>query len=97
VGRGVSADFTYLVPTGSSIRTVADADQPGVRIAVVRNGSSDLALSRMLQRAELIRTGTEVAAAELAAFNLLRSGKADGLAGRSLSIGMRQSGLEFSE
>ena len=29
--------FTYLVPSGSKIRSVADADQPGVRIAVVSN------------------------------------------------------------
>ena len=29
--------YTYLVPVGSSIRSVADADRPGVRIAVIRN------------------------------------------------------------
>lgn len=32
----MQSDFTYLVPAGSSIRNVADADQPGVRIAVPR-------------------------------------------------------------
>ena len=29
-------DATYLVPAGSSVRNVRDADQPGVRIAVTR-------------------------------------------------------------
>ena len=29
-------DFTYLVPAGSSIRTAADVDRPGIRITVVR-------------------------------------------------------------
>ena len=48
-------DFTYLVPAGSSIRSVADADRPGVRIAVVRNHAIDLALSRILKQAELVR------------------------------------------
>jgi polar amino acid transport system substrate-binding protein len=30
-------DYTLLVPAGSSFRSVADADRPGVRIAAVRN------------------------------------------------------------
>jgi polar amino acid transport system substrate-binding protein len=32
----MQSDFTYLVPAGSPIRNVADADRPGVRIAVPR-------------------------------------------------------------
>ena len=47
--------FTYLVPSGSKIRCVADADQPGVRIAVVRSHVSELALSRIVKHAELLR------------------------------------------
>src|SRR3954470_17153844 len=31
----LQVDYTYLVPAGSSIRSVADVDRPGVRIAVV--------------------------------------------------------------
>ena len=42
-------DYTYLVPAGSSIRAVTDADRPGVRIAVVRNHAPTLAPSRILQ------------------------------------------------
>jgi polar amino acid transport system substrate-binding protein len=33
----VLVPFTHLVPAGSSIRSVGDADRPGVRIAVTRN------------------------------------------------------------
>jgi polar amino acid transport system substrate-binding protein len=68
-------DFTYLVPAGSPIRSVADADRPGVRIAVVRGHASTLALGRILNHAEQV-------AAEIpdAAFDLLRTGRADTLA-----------------
>jgi polar amino acid transport system substrate-binding protein len=68
----VHLDYTCLVPVGSSIRTVADADRPGIRIAVVRNHASTLALSSMLRHAEQIA----VAVPE-AAFDLLRTGRAD--------------------
>jgi polar amino acid transport system substrate-binding protein len=50
----VEADYTCLVPAGSSIRSVEDADRPGVRIAAVRGHASTLALSRMLKRATLV-------------------------------------------
>ena len=45
-------DFTYLVPAGSSIRSVTDADRRGVRIAVVRDHAATLALSRIMKNAE---------------------------------------------
>ena len=68
-------DFTYLVPSGSSIRSVADADRLGVRIAAVRNHASTLALSRILKNAELVYAETPDTA-----FGLLRAGHADALA-----------------
>lgn len=46
---------TYLVPAGSSIRTLADVDQDGVRIAVSGKSAYDLFLSRTLTRATLVR------------------------------------------
>ncbi|HEV2440654.1 MAG TPA: transporter substrate-binding domain-containing protein [bacterium] len=46
---------TYLVPAGSPIRTLADVDQDGVRIAVSGNSAYDLFLSRTLTRATLVR------------------------------------------
>lgn len=71
----VEFDYTYLVPEGSGIRRAEDADQPGVRIAIVRNHASSLTLARLVKHAELI--GADVPDA---AFELLRSGKAHAFA-----------------
>jgi polar amino acid transport system substrate-binding protein len=68
----IQADYTYLVPAGSSIHSVADADRPGVRIAVVRNHGSTLALSRILKQAKPVYAETPDPA-----FDLLRTGHAD--------------------
>ena len=67
--------FTYLVPAGSPIRSVADADKPGVRIAVVANHASTLALRAVLKHATLV----DVEIPDQA-FELVRSGKADAYA-----------------
>jgi polar amino acid transport system substrate-binding protein len=48
-------EATYLVPAGSPLRTVADVDRDGVRIAVAANSAYDLYLTRTLQRAKLVR------------------------------------------
>jgi polar amino acid transport system substrate-binding protein len=47
---------TYLVPAGSPIRTMADVDREGVRIAVADQSAYELYLSRNIRRATLIRT-----------------------------------------
>jgi polar amino acid transport system substrate-binding protein len=71
----IQRDFTYLVPTGSSIRSAADADRPGVRIAAVRGHASTTALVRIIKHAN------PVYAEDLdPAFELLRAGTADALA-----------------
>ena len=64
-------DITLLVPAGSSIRTVADADQPGIRISVIRGSVDDLLTTCLMKRAELVRADTPAAALEL-----LRNGQA---------------------
>jgi len=46
---------TYLVPGGSAIRTVAEVDREGVRIAVAAKSAYDLYLSRNLKHAKLVR------------------------------------------
>jgi len=46
---------TYLVPAGSPIRTIAEVDRPGVRIAVAARSAYDLYLSRSLKHAQLVR------------------------------------------
>jgi polar amino acid transport system substrate-binding protein len=68
-------DYTFLVPAGSSIQRVADADRSGVRIAVVRDHASTLTLSRMFKHAQLIYAATPDPT-----FDLLRTGQADAFA-----------------
>jgi polar amino acid transport system substrate-binding protein len=68
----MQVEYTYLVPAASTIRSVGDVDRPGVRIAVVRNHASTLALSRIAKQAELVSAETPDAA-----FGLLRSGQVD--------------------
>jgi len=46
---------TYLVPAGSPLRSLADVDRPGVRIAVSGRSAYDLYLSRTLKNAQLVR------------------------------------------
>ena len=71
----IQFDYTLLVPAGSSIRSVADADRPGVRIAAVRNHASTITLSRLLKQAELVYAETPDPT-----FDLLRTGHADAMA-----------------
>ncbi len=72
----LEVDGPYLVPAGSPIRQVADADRPGVRIAVGRGVSADVFLSREVKQATLVRAEQgEVT------FEPLRTGQADALAG----------------
>jgi polar amino acid transport system substrate-binding protein len=63
------SEFTYLVPAGSPIHHIADADRPGIKIGVPRGDAVDLSLSRILKRARLIRADTQAAG-----IDLLRSG-----------------------
>jgi polar amino acid transport system substrate-binding protein len=46
---------TYLVPAGSPIRTIAEVDREGVRIAVAEKSAYDLYLSRNIRHAQLVR------------------------------------------
>jgi polar amino acid transport system substrate-binding protein len=61
-----------LVPANSPVRSIADMDRPGLRIAVVRNHASTLSLNRIAKLAELVTADTPDAA-----FVLLRDGKVD--------------------
>ena len=51
----LEVDSTYLVPAGSPIRTLADVDREGVRIAVSEKSAYDLYLTRSLTHATLVR------------------------------------------
>jgi polar amino acid transport system substrate-binding protein len=72
----MQTDFTYLVRAGSSIRSVAEVDRPGVRIACGRGDASEHRLRRTLQHAQL--TGAENFDVIL---DLLRKGSIDAEAG----------------
>lgn len=48
-------EASYLVPADSPLRTVADVDREGVRIATAAKSAYDLFLSRSLRHAQLIR------------------------------------------
>ena len=61
----VVIEGTYLAPVGSPLRTIADVDRDGVRIAVGNKSAYDLFLSRTLKHAQLVRAPTSPAAVEL--------------------------------
>jgi polar amino acid transport system substrate-binding protein len=72
----VEIESTYLVPPGSPVRSVADMDRDGMRVAVADKSAYDLYLRRTLQRARLMRaSGFE------GSFQLLIDAKTDALAG----------------
>jgi len=49
-------EATYLVPAGSPIRSLAEVDRTGVRIAAAEKSAYDLYLTRTLKHATLVRT-----------------------------------------
>jgi polar amino acid transport system substrate-binding protein len=65
----MQSEFTFLVPAGSAIRTIAEADRPGIRICVPRGDAVDLSLSRIFKLATLVRADSQAAG-----IALLRSG-----------------------
>jgi polar amino acid transport system substrate-binding protein len=60
----VEIEATYLVPAGSPLRTIADVDKPGVRIAVSARSAYDLWLERNIRHAELVRSDGLASATE---------------------------------
>lgn len=50
----VEIEATYLVPAGSALRSIAEVDAEGVRIAVTARSAYELWLSRNIKHAELV-------------------------------------------
>ncbi len=72
----VEIEATYLVPAGSSLKTISEVDRPGVRIAVSARSAYDLWLARNIKNAEVVRAnGGE------ATFKMFVDDKMDALAG----------------
>jgi polar amino acid transport system substrate-binding protein len=67
-------EFGYLIPSGSSISTMADVDQPGVLVAVQEKSQPDVFLSRTLKNAVVVRASSLAGTLEL-----LKSGGADAI------------------
>jgi len=74
-------DYTLLVPAGSSIAKVADADRTGIRIAAVRNHASTNELVPRLKQAEVVYAETPAQT-----FALVTDGKADVMASTRLIL-----------
>jgi polar amino acid transport system substrate-binding protein len=72
----VHIEGTYVVRNDSPLRTIDDFDRDGVRIAVGSKTAYDLYLTRNLQRAELVR-----AESSLAAFDRFLTDPLDAVAG----------------
>ena len=74
-------EATYLVPGASPLRTAAEVDRDGVRVAAPARANYELYLSRNLKRAQLVSTPDADAA-----FQALAAGKVDALAGLTQSL-----------
>ena len=72
----IEIEGTYLVPAGSPFHAIEEIDRDKVRVGISAKSAYDLFLSRMMQRAELVR-----ASGPDAAFELLMTGQVDVLAG----------------
>ena len=69
-------EATYLVPSGSGLKTIADIDSAGVQVAVTARTAYGLWLDRNIKHAELIRSETLDSA-----YEQFVSGKLSALAG----------------
>src|ERR1043166_205593 len=53
-GRHLEVEFGYLIPAGSAICTMADVDQPGIRIAVQENSGPAGFFARTLENVVVV-------------------------------------------
>lgn len=82
----VSVDLTYLIAPGAAINSIADADQPGVKIAAAKGAATTLFLERSLKQAVVTPADNEPAA-----FNLIKEGKAQAYAqNRYMLLGLAE-------
>jgi len=80
----IVVDLTYLVAPGSAIRSVPEADKPGVSIAAAKGAATTLFLQRTLKDAQVVQADNEPAA-----FGLIKDGKAQVYAqNRTMLLGL---------
>jgi polar amino acid transport system substrate-binding protein len=87
----VEIEATYLVPAGSPLRSIADVDAPGLRIAVTGRSAYGLWLDNNIKHAKLARTETLDEAYE----TFVRD-KSDALAGLRVRLLLDQAKLPGS-
>lgn len=68
-------EITYLASAGSGIRSIAQVDRPGTRVAVIANTTTHRTVSKLLTHATVLLVKTN---ADL--YEMMRSGKADAVA-----------------
>jgi polar amino acid transport system substrate-binding protein len=61
----VLIEGNYMVPVDSALKSVADVDHEGIRIAVAKGSAYDLYLSRTIKHATLVRAATGPAAMDM--------------------------------
>ncbi len=61
----VLLELGYLVLPGSPVRSLADADRPGVRVGVSQGGTSHATLARTLHQATVVPVLSQKAASEM--------------------------------
>jgi polar amino acid transport system substrate-binding protein len=71
-GPLVEADYTIMAPAGSPYFSITDVDRPEVRVAVVRDHASTIALRQIMKQATFV-----YADMPRPTFEILRSGNAD--------------------
>jgi polar amino acid transport system substrate-binding protein len=71
----LSLELGFLVPSGSSVRALADVDKPGVRVGVSEGSSTQGSLGRIYRNATLVPVSSLKVAADL-----LKQGKLDAFA-----------------
>lgn len=80
----IVVDLTYMVAPGSAIRSVPEADKPGVSIAAAKGAATTLFLERTLKSAKVVQADNEPAA-----FGLIKDGKVQAYAqNRYLLLGL---------
>jgi len=66
-------DYGYVAAPGCGLDNLGQVDRPGIRIAVPRNASADVFLSRTLKSAELVRVDGDLNVG----IEMLRTGQAE--------------------
>ena len=77
----LEVDYGYLVPADSRIASTSDADRPGVRVALVSSSASDLALTKALRHASVVR-GRDLSAL----IDLVMMGEAEVMAAQKTNL-----------